>query len=79
VSPIEPASPAFACAIRTLREAQQLTQEDVAYDAGITPGTLSRIEGGRANPTWTTVERIAEALDVSLVDLAQAIERAEGA
>lgn len=49
----------------------------MAYDAGITPGTLSRIEGGRANPTWTTVERIAEALDVSLVDLAQAIERAE--
>jgi transcriptional regulator with XRE-family HTH domain len=77
VSPIEPASPAFACAIRILREDQKLTQEDVAYDAGITPGTLSRIEGGRANPTWTTVERIAEALDVSLVDLAQAIERAE--
>jgi transcriptional regulator with XRE-family HTH domain len=74
VSPIEPASRALARAIRDLRENQKLTQEDVAHEAGITPGTYSRIETARANPTWTTVERIAQALDVSLSVLVQAVE-----
>lgn len=45
----------------------------MAIAAGITPGTLSRIEGGKANPTWTTVERIAEALSVSVTELAAAV------
>lgn len=52
-----------------------MTQEDTAYEAGITPGSLSRIEGARSNPGWTTVERIAQALDVTLVDIASAVER----
>jgi transcriptional regulator with XRE-family HTH domain len=75
VSPIESASPALARAIRDLREARKLTQEEVAHEAGITPGTYSRIEGARANPTWTTVERIARALGVSLSVLAAAVEK----
>jgi transcriptional regulator with XRE-family HTH domain len=74
VSPIESASPALARAIRDLREDRKLTQEDVAHEAGITPGTYSRIEGARANPTWTTVERIARAMGVSLSVLAEAVE-----
>jgi transcriptional regulator with XRE-family HTH domain len=74
VSPIEPASPALADAIRILREERSLTQEDVAIDAGITPGSLSRIETARSNPTWTTVERITGALGVSLTALAAAVE-----
>jgi transcriptional regulator with XRE-family HTH domain len=72
--PIEPASPRLAAAIRALREQQELTQEEVAIDAGITPGNLSKIERARANPTWTTVERIAVALDVSLGDLVRVVE-----
>jgi transcriptional regulator with XRE-family HTH domain len=75
VSPIESASPALARAIRDLREDRKLTQEEVAHEAGITPGTYSRIEGARANPTWTTVERIARALGVSLSVLAAAVEK----
>jgi transcriptional regulator with XRE-family HTH domain len=75
VSPIEPASLALARTITALRRRRSLTQEDVAIAAGITPGTLSRIEGGKANPTWTTVERIAAALSVSVTELAAAAER----
>jgi transcriptional regulator with XRE-family HTH domain len=74
VSPLEPASPALADAIRGLREARSMTQEEVAIEAGITPGSLSRIETATSNPTWTTVERIAVALDVSLTTLAAAVE-----
>ena len=77
VSPIEPASAALAATVRRLREEQDLTQEDVAYDAGLTTSTLSRVETGDNNPSWTTVERIAGALGVSLVQLAKAVEDAE--
>lgn len=72
--PIEPASEPLALAIREIRLGLTLTQEEVAHDAGITPGSLSRIESCRSNPTWTTVERIAEALGVSLVYLCEKVE-----
>jgi transcriptional regulator with XRE-family HTH domain len=75
VSPIESANPALADTIRALREDRDLTQEDVAYAAGITPGALSRVECAKTNPTWTTVERIAQALDVSMEQLAAATDR----
>jgi transcriptional regulator with XRE-family HTH domain len=51
-----------------------LTLEEVAYDAGVTPGSLGRVELGRSNPMWSTVERICVALDVSLVELAERVE-----
>lgn len=74
MTPVEPAAPSLGDAIRELRYERDLTQEDVALDAGITPGSLSRIECGRSNPTWSTVERIADALQISLVQLAEAVE-----
>jgi DNA-binding XRE family transcriptional regulator len=40
----------------------------------LTVGTLARIEVGKANPTWTTVRRIAEALEIRLSDLGRAVE-----
>ncbi len=36
--------------------------------------TLGRIERSERNATWSTVKGIAKALDVSLVELATAIE-----
>jgi transcriptional regulator with XRE-family HTH domain len=78
VSPRDPANPGLAAAIRRLRGRQGLNQEDVAYKARITTGTLSRIENGLNNPAWTTVERIAEALGVGLVELVDEVERGAG-
>ena len=46
----------------------------MAYRAGISVGTLSRIECAAANPSWTTVARIAAALDLSLRVLVAAME-----
>lgn len=66
---------ALAAALRRLREARGLTQEALAHEAGVTVGTLSKIELGQASPAWSTVMRIAAALDVSLVELAAAVER----
>jgi transcriptional regulator with XRE-family HTH domain len=72
--PIEPANPALGEAIRGIRVEQGLTQEEVAIDAGVTPGLLSRIERGYSNSSWTTVERLCVALGVSVADLAEAVE-----
>lgn len=65
-------------AIRQLRRKCGLSQEALAPKAGITPGTLSLIERGEANPTWGTVQGIAAALDVPVSTLAKAAEKLEG-
>jgi transcriptional regulator with XRE-family HTH domain len=51
------------------------TQEDLAHRAGLTVAAFARIERGHANPTWTTVRRIASALEISLAGLSEAVER----
>jgi transcriptional regulator with XRE-family HTH domain len=71
-----PTDQALACALRRLRRANGSTQEDVAYNAGITVAALARIERGTANPLWTTVRRIASALEISLAELVVAVEDA---
>lgn len=59
---------------RRLREERGESQESLAYRAGITSGTLARLELGQSDPSWTTIRAIAEALGVSLAELAAAIE-----
>jgi transcriptional regulator with XRE-family HTH domain len=63
--------PALGKAIRQLREKRGATQEALAYEAGVTTGTLSLIERGQSNPAWGTVKGIAAALDVSIAELAK--------
>ncbi len=60
----------LGAAIRALRDERELKQLDVAEDAGITVAHLSKIEGGKVNPTWGTVEAIAAALGLSIADVA---------
>jgi transcriptional regulator with XRE-family HTH domain len=76
--PLDSPDAKLAGAIRALRNAQGTTQEDVAHAAGLTSSSYSRIERGLTNPAWTTVQRIARALDITLVELAEAVEREEG-
>jgi transcriptional regulator with XRE-family HTH domain len=66
---------ALASTVRRLRTDRGDTQEDLAHRAGLTVAAFARIERGHANPTWTTVRRIALALEVSLTALAEAVER----
>jgi transcriptional regulator with XRE-family HTH domain len=65
---------ALATALRRLRTERGETQEDLAHRAGLTVAAFARIERGHANPTWTTVRRIAEALEISLAALGEAVE-----
>jgi transcriptional regulator with XRE-family HTH domain len=53
--------------IRALREQMGLTAAGLARRAGIDPAALLRIErGDNTNPSFATIARIADALDLSL-------------
>ncbi len=66
--------PALGPVLKALREQRGLTQEVLGPMAGITTGTLSKIETGQTNCTWMTVMQIIDALGVSLSQLAKAVE-----
>ena len=70
--------PALGAAIQSLRLAGEATQHDTAQAAGITVSHLSKIERGRTNPTWGTVEAIAQALGVTMVEVAKRSSGAAG-
>jgi transcriptional regulator with XRE-family HTH domain len=69
--------PALGEAVRQLREKRGLTQERLAQDAGVTTGTVSLLERGQSNPAWGTVNALADALGVSLAELAKIAARHE--
>jgi transcriptional regulator with XRE-family HTH domain len=71
-----PPDPALGLAIKKLREARSLTQEELASRAGTTVGTVSRLEAAKSAPAWATVMQISDALGVSLTELAKAVEKA---
>lgn len=60
-----------------MREERRVTQEALAYNAGLSVGTLGRIEVARTAPSWDSVRRIIDALGVSLRELADAIDAQE--
>jgi transcriptional regulator with XRE-family HTH domain len=64
----------LAALLKRLREERKLTQEQLAFEAGITASALSRIERGLNSPGWTTIRRLVKALGVSLVELASDLE-----
>jgi transcriptional regulator with XRE-family HTH domain len=71
--------PALGQVIRALRERDpKRSQEHVGFNAGVTAATIGRMELGASKPEWGTVRSVADALGVSLVKLATAIEEAEG-
>lgn len=52
--------------IKRARQAQGLTQREVAERSGISRENYARIERGAASTTLATLERIAEALQMRL-------------
>jgi transcriptional regulator with XRE-family HTH domain len=66
--------PALGAAVRRLREDRGLSMEALAYRAGITLNTITRLELAQSEPGWMTVRKVADALGVSLAELAAAIE-----
>lgn len=57
--------------IKEIRERKKLTQKELAKLAGTTHWTINHIENGKRRPSTTMLERIAEALEVTVKDLFQ--------
>jgi len=55
--------------IRQLREARDLTQEQMAKLSGIPRATWGHLESGAANPTLAVLDRVATALQVPIEEL----------
>ncbi len=55
--------------LRELREQQHLTQQEMAVKAGVPRTYISRIENARLLPGPVMLRRIAEALQVEILDL----------
>jgi len=49
------------------REFIKLKQEDLAAMSGVTSRTIHNIESGEGNPSISTLEKLAEVLDLELV------------
>lgn len=54
--------------IKAVRESRGLSIRDLAELAGINKSQIVRIESGRSDPHYTTLLRIARALEVSVGD-----------
>ena len=59
----------FGQAVRELRVARGLTQEELADDAGLDRSYIGGVERGERNPSLSVIEKIAEGLDVTLAEL----------
>lgn len=68
---------AVATRIATLRKEHGLSFDALAQRAGVSKGTLVQIEQGRANPSISTLCRLAAALEVSVADLVTPVEGPE--
>jgi transcriptional regulator with XRE-family HTH domain len=56
--------------IKKLRQARDLTQEQLAKRAGISQAYLSQLEAGEKKyPSLPTLKKLAKALDVTVVEL----------
>lgn len=55
--------------VRELRETRGMTQEALAFDAGIHVNHLSTIERGEANPSFLVLVSLAKVLSVKVAEL----------
>jgi ribosome-binding protein aMBF1 (putative translation factor) len=55
--------------IRKIRESKSISQQELAAKCNFEKSNMSRLEAGRVNPTLSTLEKVAKALDVSLAEL----------
>lgn len=65
----QPSESAVALRIREIRSQRNMSQRQLAAKMSVPRTYISKVENGRATPTLTSLERLAEALSVHLSDL----------
>lgn len=56
----------FGKYLRRLRQSKGMSQEELAFKAGLSPAHLGQIERAQKKPTLDTIGRLADALEVSV-------------
>jgi transcriptional regulator with XRE-family HTH domain len=56
----------FAELLKSQREASCLTQKELSVASGLTQPTIANYELGKREPTWAAVQKLADALGVSV-------------
>ena len=59
----------FGRRLQTLRKSAGLTQDELALRTGLTVESISKIERGLQGPRFDSLELIADALSLSVVEL----------
>jgi transcriptional regulator with XRE-family HTH domain len=59
----------LAVKLKALREQRGLSQEELAAAAGLSRTYLARLETARQDPTLSTIEKLAKALNVDVAKL----------
>jgi transcriptional regulator with XRE-family HTH domain len=67
----DPELATIGATVRATRRLQGMTVEALASRAGVSTGALSQLERGQGNPSLQTLQRLASALSVPLVQLLQ--------
>lgn len=65
----QPTIAQLGAAIRQLRESRNLSIKALAHESGLHTVSISRIERGKQNPSWVALTRLADVLDVDLVEI----------
>lgn len=70
----------FGTTLRRMRNARDLTQEEVALAAEVDASYISKLETGAAThtPSLATLQRLSRALDADPIELAQAANKLAG-
>jgi len=55
---------AFNDRLKRLRSKKGLTQQSLAYAAEMSISAIAKLEAGGLDPSWSTVQKLAKALDV---------------
>jgi transcriptional regulator with XRE-family HTH domain len=65
---------AFADVLRRLRDAKELSQQELATESGLGRTYISLLERGLRRPSLATIFRLAQSLGVPPADLVQAVD-----
>jgi transcriptional regulator with XRE-family HTH domain len=63
-----PQPSSFAARLRQLRKRTGISAYRLAKMSGLSPQAVNRLEAGEREPTWNTVQRLADVLSVSTED-----------
>ena len=63
--------------IKLLRKEQHMTQEDLSFESGLAPRTITQLENNGTNTRINTLIEVCKALNVELSELIREAERME--